>query len=62
MLEVMWQERGGPPAPEAPGHRGFGTEMTTRSVSGQLGGTIDYTWARDGLTIRLTAPLASLAR
>jgi two-component sensor histidine kinase len=62
MLEVIWQERGGPPAPEAPGHRGFGTEMTTRSVSGQLGGTIDYTWSRIGLTIRLTAPLASLAR
>jgi two-component sensor histidine kinase len=62
MLEVMWQERGGPPAPEAPGHRGFGTEMTTRSVSGQLGGTIDYEWSRNGLTIRVTAPLASLAR
>ena len=23
MLEVMWEERGGPPAPEAPGQRGF---------------------------------------
>ena len=51
-----WQERGGPPAPEAPGHRGFGTEMVTRSVSGQLGGTIEYGWSRDGLTIRVTAP------
>jgi two-component sensor histidine kinase len=61
-LDLIWEERGGAPAPDAPDKVGFGTAMATRSVSGQLGGTIDYVWSGEGLTIRVSAPLASLAR
>jgi len=62
VLDLTWEERGGPPAPEAPDKGGFGTAMVTRSVSGQLGGTVEYGWSGEGLTIRVSAPLASLAR
>jgi len=32
-----------------------------RSVTGQLGGAIDYTWEPDGLIVTLTVKAAKLA-
>ena len=43
---LTWQERGGPPVNEPPERKGFGTQMTARSVVGQLGGSLTYDWAR----------------
>jgi two-component sensor histidine kinase len=59
---LIWRERGGPPIAGQPEHRGFGTVMIARSVSGQLGGEILQDWAPEGLTTRLAVPVDALAR
>lgn len=50
---LTWVERGGPKviAPNRPA--GFGSDLVRRSVSSQLGGSIDYDWSEDGLIATL---------
>lgn len=52
-ISLTWVERGGPTvrAPDVPG--GFGSRLLKRSVSGQLGGSIDYDWSEGGLIVTL---------
>jgi two-component sensor histidine kinase len=52
-LDLLWCERGGPAvvAPAGPG--GYGSKLIRRTVDGQLGGTIEYDWASDGLVVSL---------
>ena len=52
LYRLMW-EVGGPPLAGAPERKGFGTQMAARSASGQLGGTITYDWALDGLGVTI---------
>ncbi len=61
-ITVTWVERGGPPvdAPEAPA--GFGSNLVKRTVSSQLGGTIDYEWCEDGLVVTLKMDRERMAR
>lgn len=60
-IELVWMERGGPPV-RAPGEQsGFGSKLVHRSVSKQLGGRIDYEWAKDGLIVSLRLERRSLA-
>ena len=59
---LLWRERGGPPVKEPPERKGFGTQMTARSVVGQLGGSLSYDWAHEGLTMRVCVPSAALLR
>lgn len=61
-LAVTWREQGGPPLAGPPERQGFGALMTARTVSGQLGGAMAQDWRPDGLTTRLTIPLASLTK
>ncbi|MEG3086818.1 sensor histidine kinase [Sphingomonas sp. PB4P5] len=60
-ISVTWLERGGPvvAAPDRPA--GFGSKLVQRTVSGQLGGTIEYEWAADGLIATLRVKRAKLA-
>ncbi len=52
-IVLTWLERGGP-AVEAPDQpAGFGSQLVKRSVAGQLGGSIDYEWAEDGIIVTL---------
>ncbi|MDO9384089.1 MAG: HWE histidine kinase domain-containing protein [Hyphomicrobiaceae bacterium] len=55
-LELVWTERGGPRVEPPAGVDGFGSKLVNRSVSGQLGGTIEYDWSEDGaiITLRLS--------
>lgn len=52
-IVIMWTERGGPPvvAPVAP--QGFGSTLVHRSMAAQLGGTIVFDWADEGLVATL---------
>jgi two-component sensor histidine kinase len=52
-ISLTWLERGGPPvvAPERP--EGFGSMLVKRSIDGQLGGSIQYDWAEEGLIATL---------
>jgi len=60
-ISLTWLERGGP-AVEAPRDRaGYGSKLVDRSVSGQLGGSIDYEWSEGGLIVTLRVNRDSLA-
>ncbi len=58
---LTWLERGGPAVetPEFPA--GFGSLLVKRSVTGQLGGSIDYDWSEGGLIVTLRIKRARLA-
>ena len=53
---LVWMERGGPPVVAPPASEGFGSKLMQRSVTRQLGGSIEYDWAEGGLvaTIELS--------
>jgi two-component sensor histidine kinase len=52
-LLLAWTERGGPPvvAPTGPG--GYGTRLVARTISRQLGGSIDYNWSKEGVIVTM---------
>jgi PAS domain S-box-containing protein len=59
-LVLTWTERGGP-AVSAPTKRpGFGSNLVTRAISGQLGGDIAFDWASEGVTVTLRISKARL--
>jgi two-component sensor histidine kinase len=52
-LLLAWTERGGP-AVEAPaGPGGYGTRLVARTISRQLGGSIDYNWSKEGVIVTM---------
>ena len=59
LLELVWQERGGPPV-EAPARRGFGTRFIERCIERDLGGEVDLLFERSGLSCRLSIPLKGM--
>jgi PAS domain S-box-containing protein len=60
VLQLLWRERGGPRIGGEPTSRGFGSALASRSVEGQLGGELRYSWLPDGLEIGLRAPAEHL--
>jgi two-component sensor histidine kinase len=51
---IVWTERGGPavvPPTHAPG---YGTQLVSRTMQRQLGGSVDYAWGPQGLIASLT--------
>lgn len=60
-LDLIWMERGGPPVDAPPEPNGFGSKLVQRSVSKQLGGSIEYEWAPDGLIVTLRLERGKLA-
>ncbi len=54
-LCLIWAETGGPAITATPDLKGFGSRLVARSVSGQLGGGLDYDWQESGLvaTVRM---------
>jgi two-component sensor histidine kinase len=60
-LHLDWDENGGPTIDTAPQASGFGSLLTERSVTGELGGTIQRDWRRSGLRLKLSVPLDRLS-
>jgi two-component sensor histidine kinase len=58
---LVWAETGGPSMNEQPEMRGFGSKMISRSVSSQLGGSLDYDWQPAGLVATLRMRKSRLA-
>jgi two-component sensor histidine kinase len=50
---VVWTEQGGPPVIEPSAPAGFGSELIRRSMARQLGGSIAFDWAAEGLIVTL---------
>jgi two-component system, chemotaxis family, CheB/CheR fusion protein len=59
-LSLTWEERGGPEVAGAPEREGFGSLLSRRSVNGQLDGKLVFSWNREGLIVRLSAPTERL--
>lgn len=61
-LCLIWAETGGPEISEAPDLKGFGSQLTERTVRGQLGGKLSYDWQDSGLVVTVRVPQARLAQ
>lgn len=61
-ITLTWRETGGPPIAAAPQNFGFGTRLTEMSVKDQLGGTLERTWAREGLVVEIEVAANRLSR
>ncbi|HYJ30904.1 MAG TPA: HWE histidine kinase domain-containing protein [Allosphingosinicella sp.] len=59
---LIWMERGGPAVDAPPDAEGFGSKLVQRSVSQQLGGTIDHDWSEGGLVATVQMSRAALSR
>jgi two-component sensor histidine kinase len=61
LLRLRWEERGGPPPPEAPEREGFGTKVLEATLVAQLGGTLRRDWPATGLVLEALLPLDRVA-
>ncbi len=59
---VEWDERGGPPIASDPDHKGFGSKLMHLSVVGQLGGTFERVWRKEGLLAKIDVKRKAMAR
>ena len=59
-FHLEWEETGGPDIVAPPQASGFGSVLTERSITGQLGGKIQYDWRRNGLKLKVSVPLDRL--
>lgn len=59
-LQLVWTERQVEGVITAPAHRGFGTEILTRTLPYELQATTDMQFRPDGLSCRIAVPLAQL--
>ncbi|MGU9980156.1 sensor histidine kinase [Phreatobacter sp. HK31-P] len=60
-LTLKWIERGGPTIAAAPDRAGFGSKLVERSVSQQLGGSIQSEWLPEGAIVTLHMSKSRLA-
>jgi two-component sensor histidine kinase len=60
-VTIVWTERGGPSVEPPNGAGGYGSRLVVRSISGQLGGSIDYNWSNEGVIVTLKMKTAKLA-
>lgn len=61
-MAIIWTERGGPAVSAPTGAGGFGSQLVKRSMSSQLGGTIERQWDADGLVAIIKVDKQRLAR
>lgn len=60
-FDLQWEESGGPIIVAPPQSTGFGSVLSERSITGQLGGTIEYDWRPSGLKLKVAIPLNQLS-
>lgn len=61
IVSLVWTEQGGPLVVSPKGREGYGSKLLLRSVSGALGGTIEYDWSAEGLVVAMQLSVARLA-
>jgi two-component sensor histidine kinase len=61
-IVIVWTERGGPPVSAPEGVGGFGSKLVTRSMSAQLGGSIDREWHVEGAIVTIKINKERLSR
>ena len=60
-LQLTWAENLGPELAGAPGRDGFGSALVKNTISSQLGGSLTYDWAREGVRVTMLVPQQRLA-
>jgi len=60
-VDLLWTESGGPTIESPPTFEGFGTQLSQRSITGQLGGTLDREWRPEGLRVHMILPVSRLS-
>lgn len=50
---ITWTERGGPPVIAPLALRGFGSKLVQQGMANELGGSISFDWAAEGLVVAL---------
>lgn len=58
---LVWTERGGPVVEAPTEGTGYGSKLLSRSIAGQLGGTIETDWSSDGILVRISINAGRLA-
>lgn len=62
-VEINWAEQGGGPFTTPPdAAEGYGSKLLNRTVAGQLGGSISYSWTEAGVLVTLRLKESHLAR
>ena len=61
-LSAVWFEYGGPAIDSTPCASGFGTRLSKDTIVGQLGGTLNYDWRREGLAVTTVLPVENLSK
>jgi two-component sensor histidine kinase len=59
-LSFEWQETGVAAMSEPPSGRGFGSRLLELTIRSQMRGRFERVWKSDGLTFRMTIPLAEV--
>jgi two-component sensor histidine kinase len=59
--EIVWSEHGGDPVEKDKSTEGYGSKLLQRTISGQLGGAIDYNWVEGGVVVTLRMKESHLA-
>nr|WP_040573525.1 sensor histidine kinase [Methylocystis rosea] len=59
-LIITWTERGGPAVVAPKGRAGFGSQLVTKTIFSQLGGTIVFDWDQEGVIATLSMSKARL--
>lgn len=58
-LHLDWEESGGPEV-ETPTRRGFGTRLLVKGLAAELGGEVELSYRRQGVTCSMRLPMAAL--
>jgi PAS domain S-box-containing protein len=61
MVTIIWEESGGPAVRRPDGGEGFGSLLVRRSISDQLGGSLQTEWNEAGVKVTITAVRERLA-
>lgn len=59
-IELVWSEHGGNAGNKTSATEGYGSKLLHRTISGQLGGAIDYKWVEGGVVVTLTLKVSHL--
>jgi two-component sensor histidine kinase len=57
---IVWTEEGGPHVTMTKGKPGFGSRLVNKSITSQLGGSIEFEWLQQGLIAKLRMSKARL--
>jgi two-component sensor histidine kinase len=60
-VEIVWTEQSGPTVTPPSAGDGYGSKLLNRTVTGQLGGSINYNWTESGLLVTLRMKESYLA-